>query len=178
MKRGRILLGIVVLIGIVAFVGSAQFGYTAQKEQKPGAAAPAKEKPGAVPGKAGPLLRCAGWKIKSLKADKKCYEVYPCQEKEFTFLITAELEASSTSLPPAGLSIDAAYETCQYESGTLPLLDLTAAPPGTWLSWGTSGTQVRVKKISSYHIGLDFSKYHVSCKCDGTSPVTVTLKVK
>jgi hypothetical protein len=175
MKRGRILLGIVVLVGIVALLGTAQFGYTAQKEQKPGAAAPAKEEPGAVPGKAGPLLKCAGWKIKSLKADKKCYEVHPCQEKEFTFLITAELEASPSSLPSGGIAIDAFYKTCQYESGTLPLLDLTTAPTGTWIPWGSAN--VRVTRDGSHRIKLDFSEYHVSCKCDGTSPVVITLTV-
>lgn len=164
MKRGRILLGILVLVGIVALLGSAQFSY-------------GKTKPGAAPEKAVPLKKCAVWKIKSLKADKKCYEVHPCQEREFTFLITAELEASPELLPPGGLAIDASYKTCQYESGTLPLLDLTAAPPGTWIPWGSTGTQVRVTKLSSHRIKLDFSEYHVSCKCNGTSPVTITLTV-
>jgi hypothetical protein len=164
MKRGRILLGIVVLVGIVAFVVSAQFGYTAQKEQKPGA----------VPGAQGqpPLKceKCGCWKIVSMEAKPDCYKVPPCDAKEdFKFSFTVDLKAAS--LPPCDLVIEASSKTCQYESGIQPPLNLTGV--SGWVTWG--GAKMNVKRLSKDYIQLYFPEYFVSCKCDGTSPVSITL---
>jgi hypothetical protein len=156
MKRGRILLGILVLVGIVALLGSAQ-GQPPLKCEK-----------------------CACWKIVSMKAEPDCYKVPGPGKEDFHFSFIVELVAGAdpTSSPPCELSIDGSSKTCQYESSsTLPRLDLSGVPVGgsRTFTWPTSGDKVVAARPTSHRITLSVPKYYVSSKCDGTTPVTITL---
>jgi hypothetical protein len=165
MKRGKILLGIVVLVGIVAFMGSAQFSH--------GKGKPGTTEQSAVPG-AKPSCKCACWKIGKMEvipiqSKEKCYRVPGPGEPDFRFSFTVDLE--TTSSPPCELIIDGSSKTCQYESSTKPPLNLTGV--SGWITW--AGTRVQVTRVSSHQIRLYFPEYFVSGRCDGRTPVTITL---
>jgi hypothetical protein len=168
MKRGRILLGMVVLISIIAFLGSVQLGYGKTKSgAEQGAALSAK-----------PSCKCACWKIGKMEvtsAKEKCYRVPAPGAGDFRFSFTIELVAGPitgpTTIPPCELIIDGSSRTCQYESSTKPPLNLTGV--SGWITWDS--TRVQVTRVSSHKIQLFFPEYYVSGKCDGTTPVTITL---
>jgi len=163
MKRKRILLGILILVGIVAFLGSAQFGYS---QGNP-----------AMQEKIVPCKQCACWKIVSMTAKPNCYKVLPCQEKDFVFSFTVDFQAVPKTLTPCNLVIGSSSKTCQYESSTQPPLDLSGVPVGgsVTFAWPGPGDTVVVTRPNSHHIRLYVPKYYVSCRCDGRTPVTITV---
>jgi hypothetical protein len=170
MKRGGIVLGIVVLVGIVALLGSVQFGY-------------GKEKPGAVLKKAGPrpCPEVATWKIVKIAAQPACYTPPPpCthtpRDRDFIHSMTAVLEAGPTSLPPGGIVLDGSAWDCALAAAkALSPLDLTGVPVGgsVTLTWG--GTTVVVKRPDSHHIHLYLPECHIGCGCAGGPTITSTI---